>query len=118
MCWVTYKEKYLKRKTAEKNIKVKKLLERNPQGNLSSPIFEFNWRIGKTYVSSIDQPIPYLRKLTKGYIGWQINKGLHSCKHIAMTKHWVYCFSTWWFIPINVKLLSAREFNYEIHREK
>lgn len=114
MCWITGEEKYLKIKTAEKDIKVKKLLERDPQGNLSSPFFEFDWKIGKTHVSSIDKPRLCLNMITTC---WQINMGLHSSKHIIMTKHWVYCYSTWWFIPVNVKLLSARprDVNYEIH---
>ena len=115
MCWITYKEKYLKRKTAEKDIKVKKLLKRDQLGNLSSPIFEFDWRIGKIHVSSIDKP-----RICPGMnmtISWQINKGFHSCKHMAMTEHWVYCYSTWWFIPVYVKLLNAEPIgvNYKIY---
>lgn len=116
MCWVTYKENYLKRKTAEKDIKVKKLLERNPQGNLSSPFFEFDWVIGKIHVSSIDKPrICSNMNMTTC---WQINTGLHSSKHIIMTKHWVYCYSTCWgFIPVYVKLLNAKPIgvNYKIY---
>lgn len=36
---------------------------------------------------------------------------------MAMTKHWVYCYSTWWFIPVYVKLLNAKpiDANYKIY---
>ena len=112
MCWITFKEKYSKRKTAEKDIKVKKLLERDLHGNLSSPFFKFDWKIGKTHVSHIDKP--RIHPLTMQ--GWHINTGLHSSKHIIMTKHWAYCYSTWWFIPVNVKVLTVRKHNFEIHK--
>ena len=75
MCWVS---NYIpKLKTAEEDIKVKKILLKAKDSSLHSPCkTDFKWELGKVYESElgeISRPLSYYR----------INNGFHSCQNIC-----------------------------------
>ena len=76
------------------NIKVYKIFNKNVEGQLISPIYDFKWEIGKLYV---ENDIP-------NYPSSVINKGFHSLKTTP-----IRCFGYWWNRSYrNLPLLTDR----------
>lgn len=74
MCWTTKYKPVLE--TAEKDIPVKKVLDKYDDGQLCSPYFVgFTWEIGKVYEVEMDEPM--------GNDGdYVIESGFHSAEEI------------------------------------
>lgn len=76
------------------NIKVYKIFNKNVEGQLISPIYDFKWEIGKLY---IENDIP-------NYPSSVINKGFHSLKTTPIRS-----FGYWWNRSYrNLPLLTDR----------
>lgn len=74
MCWHCNKNEF-RMQMAEKDIEVYKILYKDKEGNLVSPIFEmFPWQLGFVHKSPLDIKLTWY----KGDYEFQGNAGLHS----------------------------------------